>query len=88
MYSATAMAWHPDGTALSIGTSTGAIDLYDACKERLAYGQDFELAYGFDGGATLTHLTHGDTLSPERVDSPERCSFKCFWCLSYTAAIS
>jgi hypothetical protein len=33
-YTITSAAWKPDGSKLSLGTLTGAVDLYDACVKR------------------------------------------------------
>ena len=63
MYSATALAWHPDGSSLSVGTTTGALDVYETCKQRLAYGSKFEIAYGLDGATRITPTSTGDPTS-------------------------
>ena len=49
----TAMAWHPDGSKLCIGTASGGLDMYDAHRPALAYGADFQVAHGLAGGVTV-----------------------------------
>ena len=45
MYSATAMSWKCDGSRLTVGTLTGAVDMYDACLRRYRYKGKFEFTY-------------------------------------------
>lgn len=59
MHSPTALAWHPEGASLCVGTPTGALDVYEVCRQRLAYGRDFEVAHRLSGEAVITPLPDG-----------------------------
>jgi intraflagellar transport protein 172 len=45
MYSPTALSWKYDGSRLTVGTLTGAVDTYDACLRRYRYKGKFEFTY-------------------------------------------
>jgi len=45
MYTVTALGWKLDGSRLTVGNLTGAIDMYDACIRRHRYKGKFEFTY-------------------------------------------
>jgi intraflagellar transport protein 172 len=40
-----AAAWKPDGSKVTIGSMTGAVDMYDACVRKMLYKKKFEFTY-------------------------------------------
>ncbi len=44
-YAVSAAAWKPDGSKLTVGSMTGAVDMYDACVKRNMYKGKFEFTY-------------------------------------------
>ncbi|EFJ49307.1 intraflagellar protein IFT172 [Volvox carteri f. nagariensis] len=44
-YAVSAASWKPDGSKLTVGSMTGAVDMYDACVKRHMYKGKFEFTY-------------------------------------------
>jgi len=45
LYTVSALAWRSDGSCLTIGGLTGAVEMYDACVKRYIYKGTFEMTY-------------------------------------------
>lgn len=69
MCCATAMAWHPDGKTIHVGTTTGALDVYQACRQRLAYGSSFQVAHHLDGSTVVSSTDTGEHVERKLLHS-------------------
>jgi intraflagellar transport protein 172 len=45
LYSVTALAWKPDGSALITGNLSGSVDLFEACLKKSKFKDIFEITY-------------------------------------------
>ncbi|KAK9806680.1 hypothetical protein WJX73_007433 [Symbiochloris irregularis] len=61
MHTAAALAWHPDGGRLWVGTVAGSLEAFQTCSTCLRYGESFQVEQHAAGGATIASLKDGST---------------------------
>lgn len=59
MHTAAALAWHPDGTRLWVGTAAGSLEAYQTCSSCRLYGQSLQVEQHANGQATVASLKDG-----------------------------
>lgn len=62
MNTITSLALKPDGSRLSMGTSTGRIELFDCCIKRLKYKDKFELTYTSASQVIVKRISNGSRI--------------------------
>jgi intraflagellar transport protein 172 len=61
-YSVSALAWKKDGSKLTLGSMSGAVDVFDCCIKRVRYKGRFEFTYTSNSQVIVKRLSTGSRI--------------------------